>query len=167
MSRRKVFQMHGLQFDSIDPVIYGTASHYCQWTTQRLIFLFLLFELVVTFPMNIIPFIGAITYAFVNGVSLAWSLQGVYFAKKGLSLVQQWEYIKANLKDYLAFGVVAMMLDVIPLLDIIFFYTNIIGSAIWAIEIEQAQKLENRMPPNSLIDDEGDMALMVDAEELI
>jgi hypothetical protein len=90
---------------------------------------------------------------------------------------------------------VAVLLDSIPVFNILFFYTNIIGSgalavllfrfasrddgnvlrswltrtdaslaALWAIDMEKAQTLENSflLPANALIDDVG----IIDTEEL-
>lgn len=160
----KVFELNGLQFSSLDRVIQGTGNAYFQWVSQRAIFLFLFFQMVATLPINLVPVAGTICYAGLNGVSFAWALQGVYFERKGLSFLQQWKFVKTHLNDYLSFGAVAVLLDSIPVFNILFFYTNIIGSALWAIDMEKAQTLENSflLPANALIDDVG----IIDTEEL-
>jgi hypothetical protein len=152
----KVFELSQLPLDQLDRVIYGSGNDCFQWGTQRVAFFALVLQMIITLPFNAIPIVGSIAYAAVNGMSLAWALHGVYFQKKGLSLLQQLQFVKANIQDYLGFGLVAWFLDSIPILSMFFFHSNIVGSALWAVEMERRQILEKNAPlDNALIDDVG------------
>jgi hypothetical protein len=62
-----VFELNGIPFDGLARVVHGTGNPYVQWASQRLIFLFLLGQMLVTLPIHIIPVVGTIVYAGMNG----------------------------------------------------------------------------------------------------
>ncbi|CAG8808524.1 16063_t:CDS:2, partial [Dentiscutata erythropus] len=40
-----------------------------------------------------------------------------------------------NRKDYILFGIVAVALELIPIANFIFFWTNVVGAALWTSDI--------------------------------
>ena len=90
-----------------------------------------------TSPLNLIPILGTILYIYVNGYYYAWSLHCRYFDLLGLTFLQGKHYVEQNRSDYQQFGVLAVLLEMIPFLNLITPITNVIGSALWACDIER------------------------------
>lgn len=106
--------------------------------------LFSLVLFVVTFPLNFIPVIGTLGFCMINGFFMAWRMQRKYLIRKGLNLKEQTHYVfRLRQAEFLAFGTVCMLLDLIPLIDILLVYTNIVASALWAVDMEKAGVLRN------------------------
>ncbi|CAF2171199.1 unnamed protein product [Rotaria magnacalcarata] len=92
---------------------------------------------VLTFPLNLIPIIGTMLFIYINGYYYAWSLHCRYFDLIGLNFAQGKHFVEENRSDYIRFGIVAVSFEMIPFLNIITPITNVIGSAIWACDIER------------------------------
>jgi hypothetical protein len=60
-----------------------------------------------------------------------------YFQLKKFSNKQREEWVKRNVPAYIAFGTVAVLLQMIPAAGILFLFTNTVGAALWAIEMEK------------------------------
>lgn len=60
-----------------------------------------------------------------------------YFQLKGFSERQKETFIQNRRPEYLAFGSVAMLLNMVPGANILFQYTNTVGAALWALDIER------------------------------
>ncbi|CAF1022238.1 unnamed protein product [Rotaria sordida] len=106
--------------------------------------IFRVFLVVLTSPLNIIPIFGTILYIYINGYYYAWSLHCRYFDLIGLTFAQGKHFVEQNRLDYTRFGIVAILFEMIPFLNIITPITNVIGSAIWASHIERfKQPLEH------------------------
>ncbi|CAF0861702.1 unnamed protein product [Didymodactylos carnosus] len=106
--------------------------------------------LLITAPLNLIPCVGTIFYIYLNGFYYAWSLHCKYFDILGLNFQQGKHYVYQNRSDYVHFGVIAVLLEMIPLLNFLTPVTNVIGSALWACDIERfAEPLEH--PRNFLL----------------
>ena len=54
-----------------------------------------------------------------------------------MSIARQSRWISARYPEYICFGIPAVLLLSIPILSSIFFFTNIIGSAVWAVQLER------------------------------
>ncbi|CAF1133460.1 unnamed protein product [Adineta steineri] len=102
-----------------------------------ILILFRVFLLVITSPLNLIPLLGTFLYIYVNGYYYAWSLHCRYFDLLGLTFLQGKHFVEENRSDYTNFGVVGVFLEMIPFLNLITPITNVIGSALWACDIER------------------------------
>ena len=60
-----------------------------------------------------------------------------YFQLKGISGRQKETFIQNRRPEYLAFGSVAILLGLVPGANIFFAYTNTVGAALWALDIER------------------------------
>ncbi|KAK4081104.1 uncharacterized protein Triagg1_2636 [Trichoderma aggressivum f. europaeum] len=60
-----------------------------------------------------------------------------YFTLKNWSESQRTQWLKGHTGAYASFGVVATLLEMIPVMSIFFSYTNTVGAALWAADIEQ------------------------------
>ncbi|CAF0870474.1 unnamed protein product [Rotaria sp. Silwood1] len=102
-----------------------------------ILIIFRVILVVLTCPLNIIPILGTILYIYINGYYYAWSLHCRYFDLIGLTFAQGKHYVEENRSDYTRFGIVAVLFEMIPFLNLITPITNIIGSALWACDIER------------------------------
>ncbi|EEY54654.1 uncharacterized protein PITG_19964 [Phytophthora infestans T30-4] len=101
--------------------------------------------LVITLPLNMIPVVGNLTYAWLNGTLMAWEAHLYYFEMKAFDFDQQKEIIAERKLQYSAFGMQAMLLEMIPIAGAIFMFTNAAGAALFAASIEkELEKQEHR-----------------------
>lgn len=52
-----------------------------------------------------------------------------------LSINQSRKLAWKNREDYILFGMVAVGLELIPLANFIFFWTNVVGAALWTADV--------------------------------
>ena len=82
----------------------------------------------ISLPLNLIPVVGTLLFCMINGTLMAWRLQLSYFKEKNLPPSVCSYILKHRISEYASFGTVCMILDLIPLVDILLIYTNIIAS---------------------------------------
>lgn len=92
--------------------------------------------LVVTLPLNLIPIVGTIAWVWLNGTILAWEYHLYYFELRNLSYAQQKQFVAERKSQYLSFGMQAMFLEMVPFLGSLFLFTNAIGAALFAADLE-------------------------------
>ncbi|KAL4168035.1 hypothetical protein KRP22_011442 [Phytophthora ramorum] len=100
--------------------------------------------LVITLPLNMVPVLGNITYAWLNGTLMAWEAHLYYFEMKALDFEQQKEIVSQRKLQYSAFGMQAMLLEMIPIAGAIFMFTNAAAAALFAASIERELEKEER-----------------------
>lgn len=100
--------------------------------------------LVITLPLNMIPVLGNVTYAWLNGTLMAWEAHLYYFEMKAFDFDQQKEIIAARKLQYSSFGMTAMLLEMIPIAGAIFMFTNAAGAALFAASIEKDLEKQER-----------------------
>ncbi|CAI5723045.1 unnamed protein product [Peronospora destructor] len=93
--------------------------------------------LIITLPLNMIPVLGNVMYAWLNGTLMAWESHLYYFEMKAFDFDQQKEIIAQRKFQYSAFGIQAMLLEMIPIAGAIFMFTNAAGAALFAASIEK------------------------------
>lgn len=94
------------------------------------------FTLIITFPIHSIPVLGTVAYCYINGWPLAWAHQLHYHIEiKELTVKQSREFAWERRGDYFRFGAVGVFLGLIPVLNLIFFWTNIVGAALWTSDV--------------------------------
>lgn len=101
------------------------------------IFIFRSFLFILTFPLNLIPILGTILFLYINSYYYSWSLHYPYFHSIGLTFQQGRHFVQTNEKSYRQFGFVALILELIPLINILSPITNLIGSILWIIQMEK------------------------------
>lgn len=94
---------------------------------------------VATLPLNFIPGVGTAFFLYLNAESLAVKLHARYFEAKGWNTDPQKirRFVEENESAYRAFGIVSMMLNLVPILNVVFALTNTAGAALWACDIER------------------------------
>ncbi|KAI9650685.1 hypothetical protein NHQ30_000707 [Ciborinia camelliae] len=61
---------------------------------------------------------------------------GKYFQLKGWSSAKKEAWLKEHSGAYTSFGTVATLLELVPIASILFSFTNTVGAALWAADIE-------------------------------
>jgi len=102
--------------------------------------------LLITLPLHAIPVLGTLIYCYINGWVMAWGHQIHYHVEiKEWPIKQSLKFAWKNRGDYSAFGFVAVALELIPIANFIFFWTNVVGAALWTADIIiDEQKLLSR-----------------------
>ncbi|KAL7267028.1 hypothetical protein RUND412_010400 [Rhizina undulata] len=95
-----------------------------------------LFRYFLLLPLNFIPFLGTVVFIFVQGRKAGPSYHARYFQLKGWSAREQKAFVQQNKSAYMSFGAIAMLLQLIPIVSIFCSYTNTVGAALWAADIE-------------------------------
>ncbi|KAG0173240.1 hypothetical protein DFQ28_011634 [Apophysomyces sp. BC1034] len=91
-----------------------------------------LFVLIVTSPLNLIPVVGTILACYINAFPASWG-QHIHYDLEfcGLKVSESYKLACRNKVNYLNFGAVAVALELVPGLNLLFMWTNIVGAALW------------------------------------
>ncbi len=106
--------------------------------------------MLLTLPLNLIPIIGTMVYIWLNGTIVAWEYHLYYFELKGIPYEEQKAIIQKRQVAYSTFGAQALFLEMIPAVGILFLFTNTVGAALFAVEIEKSMIRSN--PTQRLMD---------------
>ncbi|KAI1762003.1 hypothetical protein GGR53DRAFT_447103 [Hypoxylon sp. FL1150] len=88
-------------------------------------------------PLNFIPVVGTVLFILIQGRTRGSSVHGRYFQLKGWTASQQKDWLKRHTAPYTTFGTIATLLEMIPVVSMFFAFTNTVGAALWAADIEQ------------------------------
>lgn len=96
-------------------------------------------ELIVLLPLNFVPLVGVPLFLLLTGYRAGPLLNWRYFALKGLTKKQRNEFINTKKRrwEYMWFGVIYLVLQLIPVLSMLFLLSSAAGSALWAVHLEQ------------------------------
>ncbi|KAL1859709.1 hypothetical protein Daus18300_009428 [Diaporthe australafricana] len=95
-----------------------------------------LIRYVMYLPLNFIPVVGTIAFILLQGRNRGKSVHDRYFQLKGWNSRQKSDWLQEHTGPYTAFGTVATLLEMIPFAGIAFGFTNAVGAALWAADIE-------------------------------
>ncbi|KAF9576707.1 hypothetical protein EC968_005480 [Mortierella alpina] len=99
----------------------------------------------LTLPLNLFPVAGQLAFCYINGRARVPDVHQRYFDMKDMTVSERDVWLKKRQGQYTAFAVVAQALEMIPVLGLLFGFTNTIGAALWAVELERSQDaLRNR-----------------------
>ncbi|GJJ71227.1 CysZ protein [Entomortierella parvispora] len=98
--------------------------------------------LLLTLPLNLVPVLGQVIYAGINGWILTFGMRFHYDVEiRNYSVSQSKSEAWKRRSDFVGFGGIAVLLELIPLANLLFMWTNIVGCALWvADEIEKAER---------------------------
>ncbi|RYP64811.1 hypothetical protein DL771_008591 [Monosporascus sp. 5C6A] len=88
-------------------------------------------------PKALIRYIMYLPLNFIPGRSRGESVHSRYFQLKEWSSAQQKDWLSRHTAPYTTFGTIATLLEMIPILSSFFAFTNTVGAALWAADIEQ------------------------------
>jgi hypothetical protein len=81
----------------------------------------------VTLPLNFIPVVGPLAFCYINGKARMSDVHRRYFDMKDMTLDERQEWIDKRHDDYRTFAFVCQALELVPVLGIVFGFTNTIG----------------------------------------
>lgn len=105
---------------------------------------FILFKTFVMLSIGSIPFFGVPLVIILQAPSKGLRCHLRYFVLKGYDKRQIRSIYNSKRGHYMGFGIAANLLESIPIFSVFFMFTNNIGAAIWAIDIEKEVKIQNK-----------------------
>jgi uncharacterized protein involved in cysteine biosynthesis len=111
--------------------------------------------LLITLPLHLLPFVGTILYCYINGWVASWGHQLHYHLEiKGWGVNQSRAFAWKNKGTYIRFGAMAVALELIPIANFLFFWTNVVGAALWTADVII---IEERAAASEVIDDSSNL----------
>ncbi|KAI9857666.1 MAG: hypothetical protein M1813_008086 [Trichoglossum hirsutum] len=87
-------------------------------------------------PLNAIPVVGPGVFLVLQGKRTGPSYHNRYFQLKGWSSSQSRKWVEEHGNAYTSFGITTTLLELTPPASIFFAFTNTVGAALWAVDIE-------------------------------
>ncbi|KAG1137952.1 hypothetical protein G6F37_010831 [Rhizopus arrhizus] len=88
--------------------------------------------LIITAPLHLIPVAGTFVACYINGWVACWGHHIHYDLEfRGLSVSQSRSLAWKHRSAYCQFGTVAVALELIPLFNLLFMWTNVVGAALY------------------------------------
>lgn len=93
---------------------------------------------VMYLPLNFIPVVGTALFITMQGRKTGPNAHNRYFQLKHMTPAQREAWINERMPAYTSFGVVALLFELIPVAGIFFAFTNTVGAALWASDLERS-----------------------------
>ncbi|KAK2062303.1 hypothetical protein LY76DRAFT_506010 [Colletotrichum caudatum] len=113
-----------------------TPAVFTPWSMIQII------ELVVFLPLNFVPVVGTPAFIIITGTRMGKLSHYRWFHLRGLSKKEAKKEIESRTWEYVWFGTVAMILELIPVLSFFFLLTTSAGAGLWAARIEDKRRQE-------------------------
>ncbi|KZT67340.1 hypothetical protein DAEQUDRAFT_673460 [Daedalea quercina L-15889] len=102
----------------------------------------------VTLPVNMVPVLGTVLFVLYNGYTGGPGWHSRYFQLKGFSKNQRQTFVGRRRGEYTVFGAATLLFNYIPLVGFLFSFTNTIGAAMWAAQLEAQTNIINIPQPS-------------------
>ncbi|OAX79989.1 hypothetical protein ACJ72_05684 [Emergomyces africanus] len=89
-------------------------------------------------PLNMIPVVGTVMYVVSQGKRFGPVSHERYFQLKGWDSSKKRAWVAAHSAAYTSFGAAAFVLEMVPFASMAFAYTNTVGAALWASNLERS-----------------------------
>ena len=99
-------------------------------------------EFIFFLPLNLIPVVGTPVFLVLTGYRAGPLQHWRYFKLLGFTKKERQTLIKRRKLQYTWFGTVALFLQLVPVLSMLFLLTTASGSALWVVKLER-QRLES------------------------
>lgn len=130
-----------------------TRAEYQPWSMLQIV------ELIVCLPLNLVPYVGIPAFIMITGSRLGRLSHHRWFKLRGLTKKEAKRDIRLRRWEYLWFGTVAMILELVPILSFFFLLTSTAGAAMWVAKMEDRARIRVGRPVAP-----GDPAAERDAE---
>ncbi|KAK4140744.1 uncharacterized protein C8A04DRAFT_39655 [Dichotomopilus funicola] len=117
-----------------------SRAEYQPWSLVQII------ELIVFLPLNLVPYVGTIAFIMITGSRLGKLSHHRWFKLRGISKKDAKRELKIRRWEYLWFGTVAMVLELVPILSFFFLLTSTAGAAMWAAKMEEQSRVRIGRP---------------------
>lgn len=111
-----------------------TSAVYTPWSVVQIV------EMVVFLPLNLIPIVGAPAFIIITGTRLGKLAHHRWWALRGLDKKARKRDASSRLWEYVWFGTVAMIMELIPVFAFFFLFTTTAGAALWAARLEDERQ---------------------------
>ncbi|EEP80680.1 predicted protein [Uncinocarpus reesii 1704] len=91
----------------------------------------------VYLPLNLVPVVGSLMYLAAQGRRIGNVAHLRYFELKGWRPEEKEEWLRKNRAAYASFGAAAFILEIVPFASLALAYTNTVGAALWASNLEK------------------------------
>jgi len=103
-------------------------------------------EFILFLPLNLIPVAGTPMFLILTGYRAGPLQHWRYFKLLGLTKKERQAAIKQRQLRYTWFGTIALLLQLVPVLSMLFLLTTAAGSALWVVKLEKQRRLEEGEP---------------------
>ena len=110
-------------------------------------------EFVVLLPLNLIPVFGLPVFLFLTGYRAGPLQHWRYFGLRGMDKRDRREWVARRRWEYTWFGTVYLVLQLVPVLSMVFLITSAAGSALWAAEMECERRAREDAAPAQYSDE--------------
>lgn len=111
-----------------------TSAVYSPFSLRQII------EFILFLPLNFIPVAGTPMFLIMTGYRAGPLHHWRYFKLMGLTKKERNAYLAKRKMQYTWFGVVALLLQLVPVLSMLFLLTTAAGSALWVTRLEEKQR---------------------------
>ena len=96
-------------------------------------------EFIILLPLNFVPYAGITLFILATGYRAGPLLHRRYFVLKGMTKKERNAFIrnKAHRWEFMWYGSVYMILQLVPILSLLFLLTSAAGSALWSVHLER------------------------------
>ncbi|OJJ03330.1 hypothetical protein ASPVEDRAFT_42842 [Aspergillus versicolor CBS 583.65] len=94
----------------------------------------------VLLPLNFVPVVGTLLYVYVKGKKAGPGLHARYFQLRGLGGRDREEWVEKRRGGYTGLGMASVLLEMVPFASMVFEFSNAVGAALWAADLEKANK---------------------------
>ncbi|EJU01981.1 hypothetical protein DACRYDRAFT_52325 [Dacryopinax primogenitus] len=101
-----------------------------------------LFVWVLELPINFVPLAGPWLFLALQGLSVGPAAHYHYTLLLGLKKKEQGVYFKHHRLEYMGYGAVGLLLQTFPIVSTFVCFTNAIGAALWAVQVERVKRGE-------------------------
>jgi hypothetical protein len=93
----------------------------------------------VTAPLLLIPGVGIVAYLWANALDEGTACHQRYFKRKGVADDSLQKAIASSrTSEYMTFGAVAMVFNLVPVVNYVLNFGNAAGAALWAVDMEES-----------------------------
>ncbi|KZF21753.1 hypothetical protein L228DRAFT_159150 [Xylona heveae TC161] len=100
-------------------------------------------EFVLLLPLNFLPVVGTPLFLILTGYRAGPLHHWRYFKFLEFSKSERKAFVRQRQRAYTAFGTIALILQLIPVLSMFFLMTTAAGSALWVVRLEKQRRLES------------------------
>ena len=97
-------------------------------------------EFIIFLPLNLIPVAGTPMFLILTGYRAGPLQHWRYFKLRDLTKKERNAFIKRRRLRYTWFGTAALLLQLVPVLSMLFLLTTATGSALWVAELERKRR---------------------------
>lgn len=112
------------------------GAEYAPFSFRQVVELFLLL------PLNLVPYVGVPLFLLGTGYRAGPLQQWRYFQLKAFDKKQRKAYlsVKSHKWQMMWFGTVSLLLQLIPVVSLLFLLTTAVGTGLWAADIEDGRQ---------------------------